>query len=140
MKVAEKKKRRLVIRCSDGMTTTPNDASIDDEIRLPGGILFPSLCAQQFKRKVVTKLLRIALDFAIKTMVKLKDPDEIVLMAHDPCGAAFALQLSHEHIVQVHTEWETKLREAFPNIKILLMHEEHCAAGEWRKPHRHLAA
>jgi hypothetical protein len=122
------------------MTTTPTTDTIDDEIRLPGGILFPSLCAEHFERNVVAKLLRIAMHFAIKTMVRLKNPDEIILMAHDPCGAALAMKLSPERSVAVHLEWMDILRNQFPTLTITLLHEEHCAVGDWRHPHKVIAA
>lgn len=56
------RRNRLKIRCSDGRSRKPDRLRGDfiHEIRLPGGILFPDLCAQQFKKTVVSKLLRRA--------------------------------------------------------------------------------
>lgn len=78
--------------------------------------------------------------FSIETMIRLKSPDEIVLMSHDPCGAALAMNLDTTAVHTVHTNWAARLREHFPTIPVTLIHERHCRDGHWREPHTEIAA
>jgi hypothetical protein len=140
----------LKIRCSDGRSRKPDyiRGNFIHEIRLPGGILFPDLCAQQFKKTVVSKLLRRAvcgilrrvMVYAIDIMVNLKAPDEIILMAHTPCGAAQVINLSEEAVKTKHLEWQNRLQKRFPTIPVIVLFEKHSECGEHHEGYEHIAA
>ncbi len=138
-----KKRHVLIVRCSDGLTTRPPEliGTILHQIRVPGGILFPNLCEQQNGEDpdVVGRLLSAML-FSIETMVRLKSPDEIVLMSHDPCGAALAMNLTETDVSTAYLEWAVRIREHFPHIPVTIIHERHCRDGHWREPHIAVAA
>lgn len=131
------KKQVLKLRCSDGLTTKPNilHDRIVHEIRLPGGILFPELCAAHFHRKVVVKLLRKVMLFAIQKLIDLKNPDEIILMAHDPCGTASILEMDRNQVFSAHLAWQKTLQKQYPHLPVRVMFEEHSACGTSRQPH-----
>lgn len=133
------KRSVLKIRCSDGLTSKPQALKCSQvfvhEVRLPGGILFPDLCTAHFNKKVVVRLLRTVMLFAIKKMVEIKTPTEIILMAHDPCGTASILGMDKKQVLQAHLKWQKTLQVHYPNIKVTVMFEEHSACGSERKPH-----
>ncbi len=135
------KKNVLKIRCSDGRSRKPNEirGNFIHQIRLPGGILFPDLCAQQFdqkwKRSAVSKLLRRVLLYAIDVMVELKTPEEIILMSHTPCGASTALGLPEWKVKETYIAWGNRLKKRFPHIHIRVLHECHSECGEHHDGH-----
>ncbi len=130
------KKNVLKIRCSDGRSRKPDDirGNFIHQIRLPGGILFPDLCAQQFshplKRAVVSKLLRRAQLFAIDVMVNLKAPETIYIMSHCNCGAAEAIGVTDAEVKVRHAAFAAELRTRFPHIPVVALHERHSICGE----------
>lgn len=130
------KKNVLKIRCSDGRSRKPDDirGNFIHQIRLPGGILFPDLCAQQFahplKRAVVSKLLRRAQLFAIDVMVKLKEPEAIYIMSHQNCGAAEAIGVPDADVKAQHAAFAAVLRSRYPQIPVIALHERHSICGE----------
>lgn len=134
------RKNVLKIRCSDGRSRKPDEirGHFIHQVRLPGGILFPDLCAQQFtgtRRFVVSKLLRRVLLYAIDVMVPLKSPDEIILMSHTPCGAAEAINFSDDEMKAAYIEWGKLLQRRFPSIPVRVIHERHSACGEHHDGH-----
>jgi hypothetical protein len=136
---------RHIVRvcCSDGAQSKPEQirGSFVHEIREPGGILFPNLYARHSGHSdpnVVAELLRVGTDmllFKIDTMVKFKSPDEIVLMAHDPCAAAGVLDMTTEEVEVAYLEWEEKLRQRYPDTSVYTLLEPHSPCGNHRKPH-----
>lgn len=133
------KKSVLKIRCSDGLTSKPKALKEQQahvhEVRLPGGVLFPDLCAAHFRKKVVAKLLRAVLKFGIQKMVEIKQPSEIILMAHDPCGTALLLRMSKKKVLEAHLKWKEILQAKYPHILVTVIFEEHSSCGSERKPH-----
>ncbi len=133
----DSRKQVLKIRCSDGLTTKPTDLynKIVHEVRLPGGILFPELCAAHFQKKVVVKLLRGVILFAVQKLIDFKSPSEIILMAHDPCGTANILNMDRYQVFAKHLEWQMLLQKKYPHLLVRVMFEEHSACGNTRRPH-----
>jgi hypothetical protein len=131
----------LKIRCSDGRSRKPDEIRGDfiHQIRLPGGILFPDLCAQQFKnrwkRAVVSKLLRRVQMFAIEVMVNLKSPKKIYVMSHNHCGAAEAIGVSDAQARRAHKEFAQELQNRFPHIPVIALHDLHSECGEYHNGH-----
>ncbi len=138
-------RRRHVVRicCSDGSQSKPESirGTLVHEIRDPGGILFPNLYARhcgQTDPTVVAELLRIGDDilfFKIDMMVNVKGPDEIVLMAHDPCAAAKMLGITTEEVKNFYLDLEEKLKERYKDSYVHTVFEEHSLCGNHRKPH-----
>lgn len=135
------KKDVLKIRCSDGRSRKPDEirGNFIHQIRLPGGILFPDLCAQQFsskwKQAVVSKLLRRVQMFAIEVMVNLKSPDKIYLMSHNHCGAAEAIGVSDLGVRSAHKKFGEALQKRFPHIPVVVIHDKHSECGEYHDGH-----
>ncbi len=129
--------------CSDGAQTKPDEirGTFVHEIREPGGILFPNLYARhsgQTDPAVVAELLRVGTEmllFKIDTMVKFKSPDEIILMAHDPCAAAGVLGMTTEEVQAAYLAWEERLKHRYPSTYVHTFFEEHSLCGNHRKPH-----
>jgi hypothetical protein len=96
---------------------------------VPGGILFPELCAAEFKRRIVKKLMRKVTQFAVEIMIKLKQPDEVILASHGDCGAAKAIGFDTQAVQNAHLLWARRLRIQFPHITIRVLHEEHSVCG-----------
>jgi carbonic anhydrase len=129
--VSISKRNILYIRCSDGRSQRPADIRNHcvHQIRLPGGILFPQLCAKH-EGRLLKKILQEVFMFAIEIMVKLKKPDEIILASHDDCGAAADIDLDTEQVKRKHRALGERLKDKFPNIKVRVLHEKHCESGE----------
>ncbi len=145
--LSNKKLNFLKIRCSDGRSRKPDEirGNFIHQIRLPGGILFPDLCAQhlftnKWKQAVVSKLLRRVQLFAIDMMVKLKSPDKIYVMSHNHCGAAEAIGVSNTEVKRVHLEFGNELRQRFPHIPVVVLHDPHSECGEYHNGHELLEA
>lgn len=140
------KKSVLKIRCSDGRSRKPDAirGNFIHQIRLPGGILFPDLCAQQFqnpwKKAVVSKLLRRAQLYAIDVMVELKSPETIYIMSHCNCGAAEAIGFGDEVVKARHAAFAEELRKRFPSIPVVALHERHSACGEYHDGYEELSS
>ncbi len=155
----------LLIYCSDGRGRKPNDTrgNINHAIRLPGGVLFPNLCANSLVRgeqtfeisspidleiqKRINRLLELVTPEtgivvgelvvleAAKAMVALKNPKRIILMSHTHCGAAQSLGLDDHAIRTIYTEWRRTLARAFPSTPIFVRHDKHCESGEQHHGH-----
>jgi hypothetical protein len=134
--VPTSKRNILYIRCSDGRSQRPKDIREHcvHQIRLPGGILFPELCAKH-QGWLLRSLIKGVVMFAIEIMVKLKQPDEIILASHDDCGAAMDIGLDTEQVKRKHRTLGERLKEKFPDIKICVLHEKHCESGEHHYGH-----
>lgn len=151
------KKHILKIRCSDGLTTKPNAirGNFIHEIRLPGGVLFPDLCShtrcgcgqtsekernvfRYMSDQVFSLAVKGIFHFAVEVMVRLKEPSEIVLMAHAPCGAALTMGMSHDHVLEAHRQWQKKLQSWYPTIPVAVYVEKHSPCGEFREGHERL--
>ena len=130
------KEHVLVIRCSDGMTSKPEQIKKywAHEIRLPGGILFSDLYARENSRADAHELLRNMIDYAIETMVTLKSPCRIYLMAHNPCGAAGALGLDDQVVTEKLNRWQERIFDWF-SIPVEVIFEAHSECGMRRTPH-----
>jgi hypothetical protein len=106
----------LKIRCSDGRSRKPDHIRCDwvHEIRMPGGLLFPDLCAHSVYGREQTFALSTPIDLAIQsqinelrslitpetgrvigelvillaiaTMVDLKKPERIILVTTTTAG------------------------------------------------------
>ncbi len=135
----------LKIRCSDGRSRKPDEirGNFIHQIRLPGGILFPDLCAQQFqnrwKKAVVSKLLRRAQMFAVEVMVTLKNPDAIYVMSHNDCGAAQAIGFSDLEVKRLHADFGKLLQIKFPHIPVHVIHDLHSDCGEHHHGHEDIS-
>jgi hypothetical protein len=136
------KKQVLKIRCSDGRSRKPDElhGHFVHQVRLPGGVLFPDLCAMHFftgthQQKVASKLLRRVLMYAIRVTIDLKSPSEIILMSHTLCGAAGVLGLSEEDVKNAYIEWGESLKKHFPHIPVRVLHERHSECGEHHQGH-----
>lgn len=140
------RKEVLKIRCSDGRSRKPDEirGNFIHQIRLPGGILFPDLCAQQFenkfKRAVVSKLLRRVQLFAIEVMITLKSPETIYLMSHNHCGAAKAIGVTDEEMKRAHVAYAELLRKRFPHIAVVVLHDRHSECGEYHDGHEEIVS
>jgi hypothetical protein len=133
------KRNILYIRCSDGRSRRPENIRNHcvHQIRLPGGILFPELCAKN-EAQLMRPLVEMVVMFAITTMIRLKKPDEVILASHDDCGAATDIGLDTTKVKRKHASLGTKLRKKFPNTTITVLHEKHCESGENHYGHEHI--
>ena len=102
-------------------------------------MLNPLYRAQNTKQNVSIEVLTALFLEDIETMVHLKNPDEIIVASHHDCGAAAALGLTHQEILQQHEDFGLKLRELFPDITITVMHEMHSLCGEHHGGHQMMA-
>lgn len=130
-----KKQDVLQIRCSDGRSRKSHEIRSNwvHEIRHPGGILFPDLCALANPGSEQTA--EMSLLFAIDTMVQLKKPSEIICVFHTHCGAADAIGLTAQEIHAKHILWQDKLAKRYPDIKVRILHEAHSECGEYHHGH-----
>jgi hypothetical protein len=155
----------LQIRCSDGRSRKANhirDHLVHD-IRLPGGVLFPDLCAYsllgseqtfemsspiqaeiQSKIKELISLItpetgrvigELVLLLSIRTMVDLKKPKKILLVYHNHCGAAEAINFTEVEVRNKLAFWRGKLGTFFPTIEVSILRETHSACGEHHHGH-----
>ncbi len=134
-----RKKEILKIRCSDGRSRKPGDIRGNwvHEIRQPGGILFPDLCALSIAGSEQTSEMTMLI--AIDTMVQLKKPEEIILVYHTHCGAADAIGVSEADIKTKYLAWKKRLSERYPSITIRILKESHSECGENHFGHEELA-
>jgi hypothetical protein len=158
----------LHIYCSDGRSRKPDDVrgNLNHAIRLPGGLLFPNLCANSLLGGEQTFEMSASIDIeianrinqlmqnitpetgftigeliiliAVKEMVRLKNPCRIILMTHTYCGAANALSLSETEICDIYAQWEQMLQGCFPDIPIEIKLDRHCETGEHHAGHEDL--
>lgn len=164
--------RRQVLKayCCDGRNRKPEELSQDcvHEIRLPGGVLFPDLCAHsltvceqtfemsedpmeiEIKNKIKSLIPitttesafligEIILLFAFQVMQRLKEPKEIILGYHTHCGAAEAIGLTEEQVLIKMLDWQKRLTAMFPGIKIRILKEAYSICGESHFGHTELA-
>ncbi len=129
------KREVLKIRCSDGRSRKPHEIRGNwiHEIRQPGGILFPDLCALALPGSEQTS--EMSLLFAIDTMVKLKKPEEIILVYHTHCGAADTIGLNEREVHAKHMYWREKLAMMYPAINVRILYEVHSECGEHHHGH-----
>ncbi len=129
------KRQILQIRCSDGRSRKPHEIRGNwiHEIRHPGGILFPDLCALALPGSEQTS--EMSLLFAINLMVERKQPDEIILVSHTHCAVAEAIGLSEHQVHAKHMFWCEKLAKMYPAIKVRILHEAHSECGEHHHGH-----
>jgi len=132
----EYKRNILYIRCSDGRSKRPEELNGHwvHQIRLPGGILFPELCSKH-EGVLLRPLIKSIVGFAIRIMIRLKQPDEIILASHDDCGAAADVGLDTEQVKRKHRSLGERLKAEFPHIKVSVLHEKHCESGEHHYGH-----
>ena len=132
----------LYLRCSDGRSRRPEDirGHCVHQIRLPGGVLNADFCSCKTDTPVSVEDLRELTMIQIRTMVGLKNPDEIILASHDRCGAADALGLTHLEVVSRHEDWKRVLEAEFPDISISVVHEELPVEDENERRHIYLAS
>jgi hypothetical protein len=119
------KRSILYIRCSDGRSRRPAEirGHCVHQIRLPGGVLNADFKSQLTRTSIGLQELRKLTISDIRTMIDLKNPDEIILASHQNCGAADALGLCHEEVMVRYYEWKTLLGQEFPGIPISVIHE-----------------
>ncbi len=150
----------LHIYCPDGRSRKPNEVrgKLNHAIRLPGGLLFPNLCAssllgdeQTFEmsapidieiKKRIDRLMysitpengfaigELVILLATREMVRLKNPVRIILMTHTHCGVAIALGLSEAEICDIYATWQRVLQSCFPDIPVEIKLDLHCETGE----------
>jgi len=155
----------LQIRCSDGRSRKANHIRCDwvHEIRLPGGILFPDLCAHSLTGREQTFAMSAPIDadietkmeelfslitpetgrvigelillLAIKTMVDLKKPRKILLVYHSHCGAADTIGLSEFDVRAKLQAWRDNLKSYYPTAEVSLLRETHSECGEHHHGH-----
>jgi proteasome lid subunit RPN8/RPN11 len=132
------KKEILKIRCSDGRSRKPGDIRGNwvHEIRQPGGILFPDLCALSISGSEQTSEMTML--FAIDTMVALKKPEEIILVYHTHCGAADVMNFSESDVRNKHLAWKKRLSERYPGVTVRVLKESHSECGENHFGHEEL--
>ena len=140
--IGEYRRNILYLRCSDGRSRRPEDirGHCVHQIRLPGGVLNADFCSCKTDTSVSLPDLRELTMIHIRTMVGLKNPDEIILASHDRCGAADALGLSHAEVVSRHEDWKQMLEAEFPDISITVVHEELPVEDETERRHIYLAS
>ncbi len=140
--IGECRRNILYLRCSDGRSRRPEDIREHcvHQIRLPGGVLNADFCSCKTDTPVSLEDLRELTMIHIRTMVSLKNPDEIILASHDRCGAADALGLTHKEVVSRHKEWQRVLEAEFPDISISVVHEELPIEDENERRHIYLAS
>lgn len=134
----------LKIRCSDGLTTKPSEikGKIVHEIRLPGGILFPDFCtfvASSNSEQTSEMSFHFAIATAIAAIIDLKNPEQIILMAHTHCGAAMSMGLTEDSVMTRHYGWQKQLQKHYPSIPVRVLLEKHSACGTIREGHFELA-
>lgn len=155
--------RRDILKtfCCDGRNRKANEFIHDlvHEIRLPGGILFPDLCAHSLPGNMQTSEMsddpvqvlinnkikellprmrkenayvfgEIILWFAINTMVCLKEPEEIVLVFHTHCGAAESMNMSEDEVFAKMLFWKRQISDMYPHIPVRILREAYSVCGE----------
>ncbi len=74
---------------------------------------------------------------SITTMIKLKQPVEVILSYHNYCGAADSMGISEETIRATYAEWRQKIITCYPTIPVTVIHEKHSECG--RQHHGHFS-
>ena len=155
------RKNVLLIYCSDGLSRKPAGVrgNINSAIRMPGGLLFPDLCAkslikgdeQTFEMSTpidreiqerINSLMKtmtpenalvigeLVILLAVKAMFEIKNPSELILMPHTHCGAAKSLDFCDDIISRKYAYWKGIFHRTFPGIPIGIKLDQHCPSGE----------
>lgn len=156
----------LYIRCCDGRSKNSQELEgcLIHEIRLPGGVLFPDLCAHSLARgeqtfemkmpignamrqRIVQMMNRmdqttalvtgqLVLLFAVEAVMGLKSPTQIYLASHNHCGAANLIGFSEADINLKLLEYRVLLRQMYPDVDVNILSEEHSECGEHHMGHK----
>ncbi len=156
----------LYIRCCDGRSRNfPElEGCLIHEIRLPGGVLFPDLCAHSLargeqtfemkipvgtamRRHIVQMMNRmdkttahtigeLVLLFSVDAIVGLKKPTRIYLATHSHCGAANIIGFNEADKVSRLLKYRVHFQQAYPDIDVRIINEEHSECGEHHMGHK----
>ena len=156
----------LYIRCCDGRSRNfPElEGCLIHEIRLPGGVLFPDLCAhslaggeQTFEMKIpignpmrrhivpwmnkMDKETALAagqsmLMFAVDAVMGLKKPTQIYLASHNHCGAANLIGFNEVDTNTKLVEYKVLLQQVYPDVEVKILSEKHSECGEYHMGHK----
>ncbi len=156
----------LYIRCCDGRSRNfPElEGCLIHEIRLPGGVLFPDLCAhslargeQTFEMKIpvgnpmrqrIVQMMnrmdettaltigQLVLTFAVDAVMGLKNPTQIYIASHNHCGAANLIGFNEADTHRKLVEYKVLLQQSYPNVDVKILSERHSECGEYHMGHK----
>ncbi len=161
------RKNVLLIYCSDGRSRKPDvvRGNINNAIRMPGGLLFPDLCAkslikgdeQTFEMSApidkeiherINRLIKtitpengliigeLVILTAVKAMFDIKNPVKMILMPHTHCGGAQSLAFCDDMVLRKYIYWQDILSRCFPGTPIEIKIDRHCETGENHAGHQ----
>ena len=130
----------FTLRCIDNRTRRGEDAGeCPNQKRLIGGILEADFLQARFKEQsgmeLPTDLHHQILRFKLREIIAMKQPKKIVIASHEHCGAAAALGYDHRAVVAKHREWARWIRQEFPHIKVVVVHDLHSECGFQHEGH-----
>ncbi len=156
----------LYVTCIDDRIKIPEELKGQrvNQLRLPGGILFPDLCAHSFlggeqtfemkipvgtamRRHIVQMMNRmdkttahtigeLVLLFSVDAIVGLKNPTRIYLATHSHCGAANIIGFNEADKVSRLLKYRVHFQQAYPDIDVRILNEEHSECGEHHMGHK----
>ena len=130
----------LQLRCLDNRTRPASEAGdCPNEPRLIGGILEADFLQATFKERSGTDLPadlhHQILEHKLEAIINMKQPKKIVIASHEHCGAAAALGYDHRRVVAKHREWARWIRNEFPHIEVVVVHDKHSECGFQHEGH-----
>lgn len=129
------KEHLVLVRCSDGRIKVPTefDNYIVHPISLPGGSIAPELSS--ITNSGGEKTLEVLIWF-IETMVNIKSPTRIVLVAHSHCAAAGMVGYDDKQLEAACLRFALALGRRFPKIRVTVFFDQHSECGQFREPPR----
>ncbi len=106
----------------------------DDETRRLINRLTQEL-EQALTKEAAQILGKLIMWLAISTMIRLKAAEEVLLVYHNDCGAAAAVGLESDEILQIHLDWQQRIQASFPSLKVRVLEETHSLCGNHHHGH-----
>ena len=125
------KEHIVLVRCSDGRIKVPDEFKryLVHPISLPGGPIAPELSSVTGNGS--EKALEV-LTWSISTMVELKKPSRIVLVAHSYCAAAGIVGHDDNTLEHACIKYALELGRRYPHIRVTVFFDHHSECGEHR--------
>ncbi len=129
------KEHLVLVRCSDGRIKVPTefDNYIVHPISLPGGSIAPELSS--VTNNGGEKTLEVLVWF-IETMVSIKSPTRIVLVAHSHCAAAGMVGYDDKLLEAACLRFALALSKRFPDVRVTVFFDKHSECGQFREAPR----
>jgi hypothetical protein len=133
--VQSEKEHLILVRCSDGRIKVPNEFNnyTVHPISLPGGPIAPELSS--VTNDDGEKTLEVLMWF-IETMVNIKLPTRIVLVAHSHCAAGGMVGYNDSQLEDACMRFALILGKRFPKTRVTVFFDQHSECGQYREPPR----